>query len=107
MSFLCTHSLRGLWHGVRIYSYKYGPYIHYCGMIDEGEYPLYEARLIKMTLKLSTHEACSCISTEDFGDLSSKKRQGVYITCTLTETSKSISIRICVVNPKEVNSPII
>ena len=50
---------------------------------------------------------CSCISPEDFGDLSSKKRQGVYITCTLTETSKSINIRICVANPKEVNSHII
>ena len=60
-----------------------------------------------MALTLSTHGACSCISPEDFGDLSSKKRQGVYITCTLTKTSKSINIRICVANPKEVNSLII
>ena len=52
-----------------------------------------------MALKASTQEKCSCVSPDSSRFLSSKKRQGAYITCARTESS--VSIRICVVNSKQ------
>ena len=60
----------------------------------------YEAGLIKMALTSSPHGKCSCFSPGDFEDLSSKEREGAHIICPHIELS--VSIRICVVNPKQV-----
>ena len=59
----------------------------------------YESGVIKMGVRLSK---CSCLSPDDFKDLSSKEREGTHITCTHTSTELSVSIRIYVVNPKQV-----
>ena len=62
----------------------------------------YEADVIKMALPSSKHvqEHCSCLSPDAFWHLNSKERKGAHNICTHTELS--VSIRICVVNPKQV-----
>ena len=56
----------------------------------QGEYPC-EAWLIKMALKSSTHEKCSCFSPDDFGDLSSKQREGT-VRISLVRTQNVLSV---------------
>ena len=45
---------------------------------------------------------CPCLSPDDFKDLSSKEREGPHIITFCTHTELSVSIRICVANPKQV-----
>ena len=68
--------------------------------------PIMSLGVIKMALKQSlwlkssTHGKCSCLSPDAFEHLSSKQREGAHIIYTHTELS--VSIRICIVGPKQV-----
>ena len=61
---------------------------------------LYEAGVIKMAVASLTQGVCSCVFPDACGHLTSKQREGAHIICMYTELS--VSIRICVVNPKQV-----
>ena len=63
-----------------------------------------EAELIKMALKSSTREICSCVSPDAFKDLSSNQRQGVRISLVRTPNYLSILMFVFMyfANPKQV-----
>ena len=62
----------------------------------------YEAELIKMALKSSTRETCSCVSPDAFKDLSSNQRQGVRKSLVRTPNYLSVFVFTYFANPKQV-----